>query len=251
MQAVNDVDNRVSGLPVPPKAIQIIWHISQSCSAELRSLTQWRMVAPRWLQACRPQTSWNQKVEIPETPHSYLTSNQSKDDLQANHACCDPRPNTVFKIPAWKPSRSSDLWKHELPFSLPGPATNLCYKHLLSVFGFLHRGHVSPCSVKKRKKMCLWEGDSPPIISITEAESWPVVLLTLRRKRRETRLKDWSASVSTVCHQPQFCYLWRQFRGERSCSSSLKLPAAAPTAIFLRNSSQLVTHHVRFWAYWP
>lgn len=152
MQAVNDVDKRVSGLPVPPKAIQIIWRISQSCSAELRSPTQWRMVASHWLQACRPQTSWNQKVEIPETPHSYLTSNQSKEDLQADHACCDPRPNTVFKTPAWKPSRSSDLWKHELPFSLPGPATNLCYKHLLSVFGFLHRGHVSPCSVKKRKK---------------------------------------------------------------------------------------------------
>lgn len=210
------------------------------------------MVAPCWLQARRPQTSWNQKVEIPETPHSYLTSNQSKEDLQADHTCCDPHPNTVFKTPAWKPSRSSGLWKHELPVLLAWHCNKplFCYKCLLPVFGFLHRGHVNPCSVKK-KKMYLWEGDSPPIISIMEAESWPVVLLSLRRKRRETRLKNWSASVSTICHQPQFCYLWRQFRGERSWSSSLKLPAAAPTAIFLPNSSQLVTHHMCFWVYWP
>ena len=113
------------------------------------------MVAPCWLQARRPQTSWNQKVEIPETPHSYLTSNQSKEDLQADHTCCDPHPNTVFKTPAWKPSRRSGLWKHELPVLLAWPCNKplFCYKCLLPVFGFLHRGHVNPCSVKKKKNV--------------------------------------------------------------------------------------------------
>ena len=138
-------------------------------------------------------------------------------------------------------------------FSLPGPATNLYFvtNACCQCLAFCTVAMWALAQCKKKKKMYLWEGHSPPIISIMEAESWPVVLLSLRRKRRETRLKNWSASVSTICHQPQFCYLWRQFRGERSWSSSLKLPAAAPTAIFLPNSSQLVTYHMYFWAYWP
>ena len=131
------VRRRVTGLLVPPEGIWItIWCISLSHSKETKTPPhppRWRMVTTCWLQAWRPQTGWNQKVEIPQTSPP---TNQKKVHELIMHPMT-LTPNNYFKNPCLKATGEFRSFEHELPILLAWCPANkpwLCCKYPLSVW---------------------------------------------------------------------------------------------------------------------